>query len=116
MAEARSDEKTLNLHPLVLINIADHYTRTKAHPSSSAGSSSDRAGGAGGALDGARPLGVLFGVQNGLIIDILNSFEVRYDVVDGEIIPDAAYIKQKNEQCSFYMGRASMLPSLAPLV
>lgn len=54
---------TFKLHPLVIVNMSDHYTRVKAqqrgHPS--------------------RVVGCLLGVQSGRVVEIFNSFEMKYD-------------------------------------
>ncbi|EFJ51244.1 hypothetical protein VOLCADRAFT_79768 [Volvox carteri f. nagariensis] len=77
------------LHPLVLINISDHHTRTKANTS--------------GASTPGVPLpavmGCLLGSQSGRTVDIRNSFEVRYTIVaDGSVEVDIAFLLKKQEQ------------------
>ena len=51
---------TFKLHPLVIVNISDHYTRIKAQRS---GKSS-------------RVIGCLLGCQSGRTVEIFNSFEL----------------------------------------
>ena len=54
---------------LVLINITDHFNRTRANSEAS--------------TSGQRVLGVLLGQQQGRVVDISNSFELSYTTVDG---------------------------------
>lgn len=75
----------IELHPLVIINISDHYTRAKveAPPTNPP----------------PRVIGALLGVQNGREIEISNSFELVYHTIDGNIVIDTDYLKSKQEQC-----------------
>eukprot|EP00887_Chlorella_sp_A99_P006064 scaffold22.g6064.t1 len=68
---------------LVLINISDHWTRTKANA------------GGGGEASGTRVLGCLLGQQVGRAVDISNSFEMR---LGGEGDLDVAFLHKKMEQ------------------
>ena len=75
----------IDLHPLVIINISDHFTRArvenpKANPN-------------------PRVIGALLGVQNGRNIEISNSFELVYHTLEGNIVVDHEYMKSKQEQC-----------------
>ncbi|KAJ0405513.1 hypothetical protein P43SY_011361 [Pythium insidiosum] len=65
-------ERHVQIHPLVVMNIADHYTRQKRnfqHENKEAALS-------------AMPqvIGALFGVQNGLDVAVFDSFEIKYDI------------------------------------
>jgi len=40
----------------------------------------------------------LFGVQSGRTVEIFNSFEIVYTVLDGSLVIDADYVKTKQEQ------------------
>eukprot|EP01132_Coremiostelium_polycephalum_P007475 gene7475-9185_t len=73
----------VDLHPLVIINISDHFTRTKVE---SGGSTSTRV------------IGVILGIQNGRNVEICNSFELVYTIVDGSMVLDFDYLKKKYEQ------------------
>ncbi|GFR45118.1 hypothetical protein Agub_g6496 [Astrephomene gubernaculifera] len=77
------------LHPLVLINISDHHTRTRANtPAASAPGAPAPA-----------VMGCLLGSQSGRSVDIRNSFEVRYTTgADGSIEVDIAFLLKKQEQ------------------
>lgn len=74
------------LHPLVLVNVSDHYTRMKAQLN--AGQDPDRV------------LGCLLGFQTGnREIEICNSFEVKYEVDEGGVpVFDAEYLGQQQER------------------
>lgn len=72
------------LHPLVLVNVSDHFTRTKANQGSNAP---------------VTVMGCLLGSQNGRTIDVSNSFEMNYSVpASGGIQVDHAFLLQKQEQ------------------
>lgn len=72
---------------LVLINVSDHHTRTRANTPGAAPSS------------GVKVLGALLGSQSGRTIDISNSFEVKFDVVDGALAIDNPFLVKKQAQC-----------------
>lgn len=68
----------------MIINASDHYTRV----STTSGSS-------------ARVLGILLGVQSGLSLDVLNSFEVLHTQrPGGEVELDSDFLKRRIEQCA----------------
>jgi len=75
-----SDTSTLNiaLHPLVIINISDHYTRQRVRSHSTS----------------TRVFGALLGVQSGRRVEIFNSFELA-TTAQGL---DTQYFAQKQEQ------------------
>lgn len=80
---------TFKLHPLVIVNISDHYTRIKAQC------------GIGPRL--SRVYGCVLGVQTGRNVEIFNSFELRYDVRDaGADVLDRVFLETKQEQCEFH--------------
>ncbi|KAK9840416.1 hypothetical protein WJX74_009540 [Apatococcus lobatus] len=85
--EARQSASGLDfkLHPLVVINISDHLLRIKAN-------GLDRAQGS------ERVLGCLLGQQNGRVVDISNSFEIRYSMGSNGIEIDEAFLVKKQEQ------------------
>ncbi|KAG0624917.1 hypothetical protein M758_2G013900 [Ceratodon purpureus] len=73
---------TFKLHPLVIVNISDHHTRSKAQTQG-----------------GARPprvYGCVLGVQTGRTVEIFNSFELLYDPVADVL--DRAFLETKQEQ------------------
>ncbi|KAF2075473.1 hypothetical protein CYY_003209 [Polysphondylium violaceum] len=73
----------VDLHPLVIINISDHYTRNKVESNNN---------------NPTRVMGVILGVQNGRNVEICNSFEAVYTTVDNTIVLDLDYLKKKQEQ------------------
>ena len=86
MAEEGSPTE-LTLHPLVIINVSDHFTRARTQ----------------GGTSTPRVFGVLIGAQSGRHIEIANSFEVK--VVDGGggapaglPGPDLTYLRTRLEQ------------------
>jgi len=98
MSDAESGALQLTLHPLVIINVSDHFTRGRCqsgsvHP---------------------RMYGVLIGAQTGRHIEIANSFEVK--VIDGgcgmpagSMGPDLAYLKTRLEQYKKTFPKYEML-------
>lgn len=73
---------TVALHPLVIMNISDHYTRIKAQ-------------------EGIAPkvFGALLGKQNGRHLELFNSFELQHTENDnGEVSIEMEYFRNKEEQ------------------
>ncbi|XP_058124034.1 COP9 signalosome complex subunit 6 isoform X1 [Anopheles ziemanni] len=72
---------TCSLHPLVIMNISDHWTRTRAQ-------------------SGNKPLalGALIGKQKGRNIEVMNSFELKYHTLDDDVIIMKDYYRVKEEQ------------------
>jgi COP9 signalosome complex subunit 6 len=73
---------TFKLHPLVIVNISDHYTRIKAQ--------------SGSASPPPRVYGCVLGVQTGRNVEIFNSFELHYDATQNVL--DRAFLESKQEQ------------------
>lgn len=75
------------LHPLVIINISDHYTRAKVQLTPK-----DKTI--------PRVIGALYGTQEGRRIEIRTSFEFVYEVdaSTGNIVIDVEYVQRKTEQ------------------
>jgi len=74
------------LHPLVLINISDHFTREKV---------------SGGGNTFPHVVGALLGTQSGRNIEIFNSFEMVYAISPSSsslVEIDFVYLKTKQEQ------------------
>lgn len=68
----------------MLINITDHYNRTRANSQAS--------------TSGQRVLGVLLGQQHGRVVDISNSFELSFSTVDGVPVIDQDFFTLKANQ------------------
>ena len=81
MAEHATSQ--VSLHPLVLINVSDHYTRIKVK---------HKGGG-----EEPRVFGVIFGVQNGMTVDIMESFEMVYTInqTTGAVNFDRDFLSKK---------------------
>eukprot|EP00735_Rhodelphis_limneticus_P014382 TRINITY_DN8401_c0_g1::TRINITY_DN8401_c0_g1_i1::g.29128::m.29128 TRINITY_DN8401_c0_g1::TRINITY_DN8401_c0_g1_i1::g.29128 ORF type:complete len:305 (+),score=37.70,sp/Q54C92/CSN6_DICDI/46.98/6e-84,MitMem_reg/PF13012.1/1.4e-22,JAB/PF01398.16/1.4e-18,DIPSY/PF11763.3/0.024,RepA_C/PF04796.7/0.16 TRINITY_DN8401_c0_g1_i1:55-969(+) len=71
----------ISLHPLVLINISEHYTRIKAQHGSNP----------------VRVIGILLGVQSGRNVEIFNSFELDYELQMGKLILNRAFLTKRQE-------------------
>jgi hypothetical protein len=83
----------------VLINISDHYTRTKVNATASSNPtiiSSEQATASEPAA--IRVVGCLLGQQTGLNVDISNSFEVNFDANDLQAL-DMPLLHKKLDQC-----------------
>ena len=46
-------------------------------------------------------LGALIGKQTGRNIEVFNSFELLFDLVEGDIVVDKEYYTTKEEQCKY---------------
>jgi hypothetical protein len=83
--EGGSGALDVKLHPLVIVNIADHFTRAKVR------------------TDASRVYGALVGVQEGRNVEIFNSFELVATDVDGDLIFDTEFLDRKQKQCSWFL-------------
>ncbi|XP_071949548.1 COP9 signalosome complex subunit 6-like [Antedon mediterranea] len=72
---------TISLHPLLIMNISEHWTRTKAQEGKP-----------------TQVFGAITGRQTGRNIEIMNSFELMFEVIEGDIVIDREYYKTKEEQ------------------
>ncbi|TVU05285.1 hypothetical protein EJB05_48443 [Eragrostis curvula] len=91
-AASSSSGLTFKLHPLVIVNVSDHYTRVKAQAACSGDSSSSSGAAAG---QPPRVFGCVIGVQRGRTVEIFNSFELVLDPVSGTL--DRAFLEKKQE-------------------
>ncbi|KAJ1523713.1 hypothetical protein ONE63_001547 [Megalurothrips usitatus] len=69
------------LHPLVIMNISEHWTRIRAQEGRA-----------------QQVIGALIGKQKGRNIEIMNSFELKFAHIGGDIIIDRDYYNTKEEQ------------------
>ncbi|KAJ4829301.1 COP9 signalosome complex subunit 6a [Turnera subulata] len=83
MATSSSSGLTFKLHPLVIVNISDHYTRVKFQIRENGNS------------DGVRVYGCVIGVQRGRTVEIFNSFELLFDTTTHSL--DRAFLEKKQE-------------------
>ncbi|KAG9292082.1 hypothetical protein G9A89_017982 [Geosiphon pyriformis] len=80
---ANNSGLTVELHPLTLLNISDHYTRIKMQQQ----------------IQKPQVIGALLGTQSGRDVEISNSYELSFNVVDGgHVIVDKEYFTTKQEQ------------------
>ncbi|TYJ20978.1 hypothetical protein E1A91_A08G033700v1 [Gossypium mustelinum] len=107
MASSSSSGLTFKLHPLVIVNISDHYTRVKSQlnlppsltsTSSAATSNNNNNNSNGGENNQQKPprvYGCVIDVQRGRIVEIFNSFELIYDPSTRSL--DRSFLEKKQE-------------------
>ncbi|PON47178.1 JAB1/MPN/MOV34 metalloenzyme [Parasponia andersonii] len=106
MASSSSSGLTFKLHPLVIVNISDHYTRVKSQmqpppppPIDSLSLPSDTAPSSSSSPSAPPPpprvYGCVIGVQRGRTVEIFNSFELLYDPSTNSL--DRAFLEKKQE-------------------
>ncbi|XP_048588542.1 COP9 signalosome complex subunit 6 [Nematostella vectensis] len=80
---ATTGSVSVALHPLVILNISEHYTRIRAQEGK----------------PNPQVVGALLGTQDGRSMEIFNSFELQFDSFDdGHIVINMEYYKTKEEQ------------------
>ncbi|XWS51636.1 hypothetical protein CRYUN_Cryun11dG0000700 [Craigia yunnanensis] len=101
MASSSSSGLTFKLHPLVIVNISDHYTRVKSQMNSPLTSTSSSAtvnnnsNGVEHHQQAHRVYGCVIGVQRGRTVEIFNSFELLYDPSTHSL--DRSFLEKKQE-------------------
>ncbi|XP_043652843.1 COP9 signalosome complex subunit 6 [Drosophila teissieri] len=80
-AEGTSGSVTISLHPLVIMNISEHWTRFRAQHG-----------------EPRQVYGALIGKQKGRNIEIMNSFELKTDVIGDETVINKDYYNKKEQQ------------------
>jgi len=70
------------LHPLVIINVSDHWIRNRVQNN----------------VENPRVVGALLGMQTGRNVEVMNSFELVYSFVEKQLIIDPVYLAKKQEQ------------------
>lgn len=84
LAKTIQPSVVISLHPLVLMNISEHWTRIRAQEGK------------------AQPVyGALIGKQEGRKIEVFNSFELKYEKIDEDVVINRDYYNTKEEQCKF---------------
>lgn len=81
MATNVSGSVSVSLHPLVILNISEHWTRLTAQVGNS-----------------VPTLGALIGKQKDRTIEIMNSFELYYTMFNNSLVIDMNYYNSKEEQ------------------
>eukprot|EP01117_Protostelium_nocturnum_P002978 TRINITY_DN13908_c0_g1_i1.p1 TRINITY_DN13908_c0_g1~~TRINITY_DN13908_c0_g1_i1.p1 ORF type:complete len:325 (-),score=105.54 TRINITY_DN13908_c0_g1_i1:43-1017(-) len=105
VVEKESSTLDLRLHPLVIINISDHFTRTRVQQTDPK----------------PRVIGCIVGTQTGRVVEIFNSYEISWSKVDGNPVINPEFITTKQEQfkkvfptyeiLGWYSSGESILPS-----
>ncbi|KAG5021157.1 hypothetical protein JHK87_017012 [Glycine soja] len=103
MASSSSSGLTFKLHPLVIVNISDHYTRVKSqmnptHAPPHTATNNNNANGGDGVVSPPlhpRVYGCVIGVQKGRTVEIFNSFELLYDPSTHSL--DRTFLEKKQE-------------------
>lgn len=81
MADAGTASVTISLHPLVIMNISEHWTRIRAQ-----------------AGETWQVYGALIGKQKGRNIEVMNSFELKTELVGSDLIINRDYYNTKENQ------------------
>ena len=103
MASSSSSGLTFKLHPLVIVNISDHYTRVKSQmnfpltSTSSSATVNNNSNGVEHHQQAPRVYGCVIGVQRGRTVEIFNSFELLYDPSTHSL--DRSFLEKKQELC-----------------
>ncbi|CAF1763749.1 unnamed protein product, partial [Brassica napus] len=99
MAPSSSSGLTFKLHPLVIVNISDHYTRVKTQlnppPSVCATENASSNNGEAMLQPNPRVYGCVIGVQRGRTVEIFNSFELLFDPSTETL--DRSFLEKKQE-------------------
>ena len=69
------------IHPLVIMNVSEHWTRQRAQEGKP-----------------MQVIGALIGKQKGRSIEIFNTFELKFDLVENSIIIDKEFYTIREEQ------------------
>ncbi|XP_013778237.1 COP9 signalosome complex subunit 6-like [Limulus polyphemus] len=80
-ASGTTGSVSVSLHPLVIMNISEHWTRIRAQEGSP-----------------QQVIGALIGKQRGRNLEIMNSFELLFDRIENSIIIDKDYYNHKEQQ------------------
>lgn len=75
----------ISLHPLVILNISEHYTRLRAQVE-------------GEEKENIKVFGALIGKQKGRDIEIMNSFELKFEFEDKRHIFNVGFYECKEKQ------------------
>lgn len=81
LASSSTASVTVSLHPLVIMNVSEHWTRIRAQ-------------------EGCKQqiIGALIGKQKGRNIEVMNSFELQFEIVDKMLIVNKDYYNTKEQQ------------------
>ena len=73
----------VSLHPLDIMNVSEHWTRIRAQKEPGSN---------------ITIIGAFIGKQKGRNIEIMNSFELKFDIIESKIVIDSDYYKAKEQQ------------------
>lgn len=110
MASSSSSGLTFKLHPLVIVNISDHYTRVKSQsqpPNPNPSSTPNGESSTSPPPPPPRVFGCVIGVQRGRTVEIFNSFELLFDPSTNSL--DRPFLEKKQELCQFLLFSLSTL-------
>lgn len=112
--EANDESSPVVLHPLVVMNVSDHFTRFAAvRKFAGASSSNDPISGANALVDkggGTRVLGILLGTQTGRTIEVCHSFELPASCADdGRIDVDLEFMERRIQQYRQIFGQYNVV-------
>lgn len=110
MAPSSSSGLTFKLHPLVMLNISDHFTRVKTQlnpPSSSCATGNIPAAVGATFPQNFRVYGCVIGAQRGRTVEIFNSFELVFDPTTDSL--DRAFLEKKQELCKLSLTLSILL-------
>lgn len=98
-------ERQIQVHPLVIMNAADHFTRQRCNFQQDQRAASSSSASTHPLADVQIPqvIGALFGIQNGLDVSVYDSFEMKYDVVNGEVQIDKEFLTSRIQQCPQFL-------------
>lgn len=102
MAPSSSSGLTFKLHPLVMLNISDHFTRVKTQlspPAASCATGNGSSNADATFLQNPRVYGCVIGLQRGRTVEIFNSFELLFDSTTDTL--DRSFLEKKQELCKF---------------
>ncbi|KAL0000320.1 hypothetical protein SO802_014101, partial [Lithocarpus litseifolius] len=86
---------TFKLHPLVIVNISDHYTRVKSQMQQPSSNSNSNSSSNSNSNSNDSVYGCVIGVQRGRTVEIFNSFELLYDESTHSL--DRTFLEKKQE-------------------
>jgi COP9 signalosome complex subunit 6 len=98
MAPSSSSGLTFKLHPLVMLNISDHFTRVKTQlnpPAASCATGNGSNNADAMLLQNPRVYGCVIGLQRGRTVEIFNSFELIFDPALDTL--DRSFLEKKQE-------------------
>lgn len=115
MAPSSSSGLTFKLHPLVMLNISDHFTRVKTQlnpPASSCATGNNNPSTGDATLpQDFRVYGCVIGAQKGRTVEIFNSFELLLDPTTDTL--DRSFLEKKQELCKgFYKNSIFLVSAL----